>query len=167
MNLDRSRVEREGFDLDTHDLFDLQLLEDAIQNAALGQAIHARINAVPVAKSRRKTTPFAALLGNIQNGVEHFEVLKFHVSALNRQAVLDFFVLRGGKFYCFNYSNLVLTRPNYIKKAASYVFCNDNSIVLILRISFPFDIPIFDSTNQMAFICTTKHYFDFIPRRRL
>ena len=95
MDLDRGRIEREGFNLDAHDLLALQLLEDAVKYAILGPAIHARINAMPVAKSRRKTAPFTAVLGNIQNRVEHFEVLQLYISALNRQAVLDLFVLLG------------------------------------------------------------------------
>ena len=93
MDLDRGGVQRESFNLDAHDLLGLQLLEDAIQHAALGPAIHARINAMPVTKSRRKAAPFAALLGHIQNCVEHLEVLQFHIPTLNRQAVLDLFVL--------------------------------------------------------------------------
>lgn len=93
MNLDRGRVERKGFNLDSHDLLGLQLLEDAIQNAALGPAIHARIDAMPVAKSRWKTAPFAALLGYIQNRVQHSEILELHIPALNWQAILDPLVL--------------------------------------------------------------------------
>ena len=71
----------------------------AVQHAILGPAIHACINAMPTAKSWRKTAPFAALLGNIQNCVEHGEVLKLHIPALNRQAILDLFVLLGRDFH--------------------------------------------------------------------
>jgi hypothetical protein len=52
-----------------------------------------------VAKSRRKTTPFAALLGNIQNRVENLEVLQFHIPTLNRQDILDLFVLLSRDLY--------------------------------------------------------------------
>lgn len=128
MDLDRSRVERKGFDLDAYNLFHLQLLEDAIQNAALGPAIHACINAVPVTKSRRKTAPFAALLGHIQYGVEHFEVLKLHIPALNRQAVFNLFVLRSGDFHCSNNNRLVLTRPSLTQVAFLTTLAMDSAV---------------------------------------
>ena len=35
------------------------------------------------------------MLGHIQNCVDHLKVLQFHIPALNRQAILDLFVLRG------------------------------------------------------------------------
>ena len=93
MDLDRGGVKREGFNLDPHDLLGLQLLEDSVQYAVLGPAIHACINAVPFAEPGRKAAPFTALFGNKQNRIEHFEVLKFYVPALNWQAILDSFVL--------------------------------------------------------------------------
>ena len=93
MHLDRGRIEAEGFDLDAHDLLLLQLLEDLIQNASLGPAIHARVNGVPLTKTGRKTAPFAALLGHIKNCIEHLKVMKGHIPALNWQAILDLFVL--------------------------------------------------------------------------
>jgi hypothetical protein len=99
MDLDRGRVEREGLKPDTHDLLGLKLLEDAIQNAALGSAIHTCINVMPIAEFRRKTAPFAAMLGKIQNGIGYGKVLKFHIPGLNRQAVLDLFVLLNSNLY--------------------------------------------------------------------
>jgi len=93
MNLDRGRVEREGLNLDAHDLLGLQPFKDAVQNTILGPAIHTRVNTVPFAEPRRKAAPFAALLSYKQNCVQHFKVLKCHIPALNRQAILDLFVL--------------------------------------------------------------------------
>jgi hypothetical protein len=54
---------------------------------------------MPVAISRRKTAPFAALLGHIQNHIEHLDVAQAHISALNRQAILDLFVLLDRDFH--------------------------------------------------------------------
>src|ERR1035441_4928375 len=93
MHFHRGRVQREGFDLDAHDLLQLQLLENSVQNAILGPAIHARVNRVPVAKPARKTAPFASLLGHIQNCIEYLKVRQPHVAALNRQAILNLPVL--------------------------------------------------------------------------
>ena len=47
MHLHDGRVHLDGFDLDVHDLLPLQLLEDVIQHAILGPAIHAGIDGMP------------------------------------------------------------------------------------------------------------------------
>jgi hypothetical protein len=82
-----------GFDLDAYDLLLLQLLEDPIQNALLGAPIHACVNRVPVAESARKTAPFTALFGHIQDCIDYLKVRQPHIAALNRQAIFDPLVL--------------------------------------------------------------------------
>src|SRR5271155_3764177 len=76
-------------DLDAHDLLALQLLKDAIQNAVLGPAIHAGVNGVPVAETLGESSPFAALLGDIEDRVQHREVGQAHVAALPGKTGLD------------------------------------------------------------------------------
>lgn len=49
MHLDAGAVQRDGLDLDLHDLSALQLLERTIEHARLGPAAHARVDRVPVA----------------------------------------------------------------------------------------------------------------------
>src|ERR1700681_2512640 len=108
MHLHRSGVEREGLDLDAHDLFHLQFLEDSIEYAALGPTVHARVNGVPAAEALRKPTPLAALFSHIKNSVEHLQIGQTYIAALHRQALLDARVLLFGdlhlsnilRFYC-------------------------------------------------------------------
>ena len=69
MHLHDGGVQFDGRDRDAHDLLALQPLKDAVQHAVLGPAVHARVNGVPVAETLGKSTPFAALLGPIENRV--------------------------------------------------------------------------------------------------
>src|ERR1035438_42808 len=115
MHFDGGGVQCDGRDLDAHDLLALQLLKDAVQYAVLGPAIHAGVNGVPVAKTLGKSAPFAALLGDIQNRVEHREIGQAHVAALTGKTGLDAVVLRLGNLHeKENTTNfyLVLTRPS-------------------------------------------------------
>ena len=70
MHLDDGGIHFDGFDRDAHDLLALQLLEDLIEHAVLGPAIHAGINGVPRAETIGQTAPFASLLGHEEQGVE-------------------------------------------------------------------------------------------------
>jgi hypothetical protein len=74
MHLHDSAVQRHGLDLDAHDLRLLQLLEHSIEHATLGPAIHARVDGVPVAKALGQAAPLAAMLGNIQDRVQHAQI---------------------------------------------------------------------------------------------
>lgn len=74
MHFDAGTVQRNGSDLDADDLLLLQLLEDPVEHAALGPAVHACVDGVPVAESFGQATPLAAMFGHIENGVEHLEV---------------------------------------------------------------------------------------------
>jgi hypothetical protein len=51
MHFHNGGVHFDGFDLDAHELLALQLLEDLIQYAILGPAIHAGIDGVPGAET--------------------------------------------------------------------------------------------------------------------
>lgn len=89
MHLDAGGIERNGFNLDPHDLRLLQLGKHPVQDAGLGPTVHSRVNGVPVAKSLGKASPFAAVLGHVKNGVEHLQVGHADIAALYWQAVLD------------------------------------------------------------------------------
>jgi hypothetical protein len=47
----------------------------------------------------RETPPFAALFGDIQNGIEDLKVGESHITALNREAVGDLLVLGFADFH--------------------------------------------------------------------
>jgi hypothetical protein len=72
-----------------HDLGLLQLLEHPVEHAALGPAVHARVDGVPVAKALGQAAPLATEFGNVQDGVQHTQIGQADVAALCRQAVLD------------------------------------------------------------------------------
>jgi hypothetical protein len=54
---------------------------------------------VPVPKLLGEATPFAALLSNVQDRVEHLQIVERDVAALSRQASLDVTILCLGKFH--------------------------------------------------------------------
>lgn len=93
MNLDDSRIQRESFDLNAHDLLHLQVLEDPIQHSVLRPAIQSHIYAVPVAKMPWERAPLGAVFGNVQQSVQHIQHIKIgqpYISALHRQLSLIF-----------------------------------------------------------------------------
>src|SRR5512145_2271588 len=99
MHLDDGTVERNGLDLDAHDLLLLQLREYAIEHTALGPAVHAGIDRVPVRESLGQTTPLAPLLGNVEDRVENLQIRQADIAALARQAVGYALVLGFGDFH--------------------------------------------------------------------
>lgn len=99
MHLDDGAIETDGLNLDAHELLMLQLLEQSIQHAGLRPAVHARVDRVPVAKALRQRPPFAAVLRDIQDRVDHSEVSERDVAALNRQERLDALELFCGDFH--------------------------------------------------------------------
>jgi hypothetical protein len=80
----RSGVDRECFDLDTHDLFDLELFEDAVQYAILGPPIDPHVDCVPTAEPLGQPAPLTTLFGYIENCVEHLQVGQTDVGTLHR-----------------------------------------------------------------------------------
>jgi len=99
MDLDDGTVQGYGFDLHADDLSVLQLCKYAIQHPALRPTIHASIDGVPVAEPLGQTTPFATLLGDVQDGVEHVQIVERYVAALRRQTRLDVAILCVGDFH--------------------------------------------------------------------
>ena len=99
MDLDEGAVQGHGFDLHPDDLSVLQLGKDTIQYPALRPPVHASIDGVPVAEPLGQTTPFASLLGDVQNGVEHLPIVEPHVAAWRWQTRRDVMILGGGDFH--------------------------------------------------------------------
>ena len=99
MHLDAGAVKPRRLELHAHDSLPLQVLEHAVQNAVLRPPAHPRVYGVPVAETFRKPPPLAAVLGHMEDRVEHLEVRHAHVSALPRQQRRDPFKLRLGEFH--------------------------------------------------------------------
>ena len=77
----------------------LQLFKNPIQHAALGPAIHPGIDRVPIAEPLGQTAPLAAMLGHVQDRIEHEQVRMADIAPLFRQAVLDLLILRLVEFH--------------------------------------------------------------------
>lgn len=99
MNLDDGTIQGHGFDRDADDLRLLQLGKDAIEHPTLCPPVHARIDGVPVAELLGETAPFASLLGNIQDGVEHLQIVECDIAALGRQTSFNVTILSLGEFH--------------------------------------------------------------------
>ena len=84
MNLHNRAIQTDRLDLDTDELLLLQLLEHPIEHAALRPAIHARIDRVPVAEPLRQSAPLTAVLGYVENRVDHLEIVMRDVAAVSR-----------------------------------------------------------------------------------
>jgi hypothetical protein len=87
MHLHRTGVKRERFDLDAHDLFHLQLLEDAVQNTVPRPPLHPHVDRVPPSQSLRKTTPLAPLLSHGQHRIQHLQVAQPYIPTLHRLCI--------------------------------------------------------------------------------
>jgi hypothetical protein len=99
MHLDNGAVQRDRLDLDAHDLSMLQPFEHPIQHAELGPAVHAGVDRVPVAEALGQAAPLAAVLGHIQDRIEHLQIGQADVASLTRQTALDLFVLGLGDLH--------------------------------------------------------------------
>ena len=87
MNLDRGAIQTHVSDVNGQDLLRLQPRKDPIQDAGLAPAVHPRVDGMPIAEMLRQTPPFTAMLDHIKQGVEQFQIFRFDVAALARQAI--------------------------------------------------------------------------------
>ena len=99
MDLDEGAVQGYGFDLHAEDLRVWQLGKYTIQHPALRPPIHASLDGVPVAEPLGQATPCAPLLGDVQDGVEHVQIVERHVAAWRRQPRLDLTLRCIGDFH--------------------------------------------------------------------
>ena len=104
MHLDRSAVQRYGIDFDPNELSMLQPFEYTIQHAGFRPAAPACVDGMPAAKALGQATPFAALLGNVQDGVQDLKVRETNIASLTRQTVLDQTILRFGDLHAVSIS---------------------------------------------------------------
>ena len=70
-----------------------------VQYTVLTPAIHPRIDRVPIAEAFGKTSPFAAVFGDIQDGVQNIQVVESNIATLFRKAILDLLVLSLSNFH--------------------------------------------------------------------
>jgi len=75
MHAHNRAVYAQGLQFDLNHLAFLQLMKEPFEHAALGPAVHAGVDRVPVAETRRQSAPLASMLGDIQNRVDDSEVI--------------------------------------------------------------------------------------------
>ena len=102
MHLDHGAVQRHGIDVASDELSMLQ--PHTIQHAGRRPATPACVDGMPAAKAFGQTTPFAALLGNVQDGIQDLKVRETDVAALTRQTVLDQTILCFGDLHAVSIS---------------------------------------------------------------
>src|SRR5262250_1868953 len=106
MNLDDRTIQTHRFDLDADELLALQLRKQAIEHTGFGPTVHARVDGVPVPKAFGQRAPFAAILGHIEYGVDHVEILMCDVAVLSGQVLRDASELFSIDFHRTSVSNM-------------------------------------------------------------
>lgn len=71
-------------EMDKCEKHDIEPGKHAIQHPRLRPLIHACIDGVPVAEPLRQPAPFAAVFGDVQDGIQHLQIVARHVAALGR-----------------------------------------------------------------------------------
>ena len=99
MDLHDRAVDRNRLDSDAHDLFLLHLGEYPIQHAVLRPTVHAGVDRMPIAESFGQAAPFAALLRDVQDGVQDLQIAQRDVASLARQTICYAFLLRLVDFH--------------------------------------------------------------------
>ncbi len=99
MSRDDGTVQRHGFELPAEDLRLLQLCKNEIQHPIFRPPIQASIERVPIAGLLRETAPFTAVFADVQNGIQHLQIVERDVAALGRQASLDVTILSLSGFH--------------------------------------------------------------------
>src|SRR5271157_2908848 len=115
MHLDGGRIQAHGLDADAHDLLALQLLEDLIQHAVLGPAVHAGVDGMPISKAFGHSAPLAALLGDIEQGIQQLQVGQLDVAALPGEAGGNTLILGFGDLHALQHitkSRLSVNTPS-------------------------------------------------------
>ena len=113
MHLDRGAVQGNGIDLDPDDLSVLQPFKYTIKHASFRPATPTGIDGVPTPEPFGQAAPFAALLGNVKDGVQDLKVRETDIAALTRQAVFNQAILLFGDFHTesISQSAISVNRP--------------------------------------------------------
>ena len=113
MDLNRGTVQGNGIDLDPDDLSMLQPFKYTIKHPGFRPATPAGIDGVPAPKAFGQAAPFAALLGNVKDGVQDLKVCEADIAALTGQTVFNQAILFFGDFHTvsISYPAVSVNRP--------------------------------------------------------
>lgn len=93
MYFDACAVEAQTIDGHADHVMLLKRIKQPIQSTRVGPPAHPGVNRVPLAETRRQRSPFAAILNDKEDGVDHGQVRNPHITALNWQVGADEYVL--------------------------------------------------------------------------
>ena len=93
MDLNKSTVERNGFYFKAEYLLLLKAFKYTIKNPVLAPAVHACVDAMSATEVFWQTAPLAPMFRNVQNRVQHLEVVKVNIAPLAREAVSNSLIL--------------------------------------------------------------------------
>ena len=93
MNFDDRAVETESIRIEPDHLLLPQPCENPVKHTVFAPAAHAGVDAVPIAETAWKPSPFAPMFKNMQHRVQHREVVNRDIASLTRESVSYFFVL--------------------------------------------------------------------------
>jgi len=99
MHLDRGAVQRARLHLQANDLLLLQSRKGTRQYTGLAPAPHPRVDGVPVAKFLGQTPPLGSILGDVEDGVEHFEIAVSKAATVLGKAMGDLLVMILSQLY--------------------------------------------------------------------
>jgi len=85
VDVNDSAVERNCFYFQAEDLLLLKALKYAVKNTVLAPAVHARVNAMPAPEVFREAAPLAPMLRNIQDRIQHLEIVDTDIASLARK----------------------------------------------------------------------------------
>ena len=104
MHFHAGGIQTDRFNANAYQLLALQLLKHRIQHATLGPAIHTGVDGMPWTKAFGQSAPLAAVLGDIEQGVEKLQVRHPYISALTGKTGGNTLVLLRGDLHAAQHS---------------------------------------------------------------
>ena len=98
-NLHDGVVHRYHLRPDPDGLFLPDMFENPVGNPALRPTVHPGVDRIPMPEPGWRPPPFAAMLGNIRDGIGHPQVRDTHIPPLCQQDRWDVLILVFNKFY--------------------------------------------------------------------
>ena len=86
----------------------LKAFKYTVKNPVLAPAVHACVNAVPATEVFWQAAPLAPMLRNVQNRVQHLEIVKVNIASLARKAVRNPLVLFASNLHILTFAEYLL-----------------------------------------------------------
>jgi len=89
MHFDRRAVQAKTINRHADHVVFLKRIEQPVKNARVGPTTHPGVNRMPLSETWRQRPPFAAILGDKEDGIDCGQVRNPHIPALDWQVGLD------------------------------------------------------------------------------